>query len=150
MTETAEPRRVRGCPPYSTSTPDHCRTVSEVANYEFTQPLQAQPHAFFAHGQGQRYGAYGKVVHRRRVLHGAARYNNTYNTSPCGLCVCRCLSGILQRWKTRRWEDTLSCLLNTFIILARCRLTKTDHLDTLAPRAKLEINCIAHHVSNCF
>ena len=144
VTDSAETRRARGYQPYPTSNPDHRRTVSDVANYEFTQPPQAQPQAFFAHGPGQRYGAYGKVVHCLRVLHSIA----WFSTSACGLCRCRCLSRTLKRWKTRRWEDSPSRLLNAFVIIARFRHMNTNRLDTSAAKAKYEINCIAHHVSH--
>jgi hypothetical protein len=54
VTDVTEPQRARGYQPYSTSIPHHRRTVSDaLANYDFTQPPQAQPQAFFAHGQGQ-------------------------------------------------------------------------------------------------
>ena len=151
--DVAEPQRARGYQPYSTSSPRPRRSVTDaVANYDFTQPPQAQPQAFFAHGQGQRYGAYGKVVHRLRVLIQYRVAWRWYGTGACGLCLrrCLCLSRTSKRWKTRRWEDSLSSLLNPFVIIALSRISKTDHSDTSAPNAKLEINCIVHHVSNFF
>jgi len=150
VVDAAEVQRTRGYQPYSTSTPHHRRSVSDAAaNYDFTQPPQAQPQAFFAHGPGQRYGAYGKVVHLFLVLYRIVR--RWYSTGACDLCLSchrRCLSGNLKRWKTRRWEDTPSCLLN--IIIAFLRVMKTDPSDSSPRSAKFEINCIAHHVSNFY
>jgi hypothetical protein len=156
VADVQEPQRARGYQPYSTSSPHHRRSASEaVTDYDFSQPPQAQPQAFFAHGQGQRYGAYGKVVHRPKVpiLYRVAR--RWYSTGACALRRRRrlCLSGALGRWKTRRWEDPLSCLLNVFVLVpSRIRLMKTEAsmptpTRTLARKPKFEINCISHHVS---
>jgi len=154
VVDVAEPLRPRSVQPYSTSSSHHRRGVSDaVADYDFSQPPQAQPQAFFAHGQGQRYGPYGKVVHRPRVLilYRVARL--WYSTGACGLCPRRRLSRILGRWKTRRWEDNLSSLLNISIIIALFRITKTDPsmlTDTSSRKPKIEITCMIHHVSNFF
>ena len=141
MTGSAETRRACGYQPYPTSSPDHRRTVSDVAYHDFTQRPQAQPQALFDHGHGQRYGAYGRVVHCLRVLYGIARFS----TSACGLCCCRCLSRALKWWKTRRWEVS-SRLLNAFVIIARFRRMKMNRLDTSPPRAKFELDCICYGV----
>lgn len=166
VADIPEPQRGRGYQPYSTSSPHHRRSMSDVdtvADYDLTQLTQAQPPAFFTHGQGQRYGAYGKVVHRLKVpkLYWVAR--RWYSMGACGLCPRRGLSGTLGRWKTRRWEDPLSCLLNILVIIAPSRDMKTDRsmlkltttttptptpTPTSARKSKFEINCSCHHVSD--
>ena len=169
VADIPEPQRGRGYQPYSTPSPHHRRSMSDVdavADYDLSQLPQAQPPAFFTHGQGQRYGAYGKVVHRLKVpkLYWVAR--RWYSTGACGLCPRRGLSGTLGRWKTRRWEDLLSRLLNNLVIIALSRDMKTGHsmlkptttitltitptptpTATSARKAKFEINCSCHHVS---
>ena len=161
VADVPETQRGRGYQPYSTSSPHHHRGVSDsdaIADYDFTQPPHAQPPAFFAHGQGQRYGAYGKVVHRLKVLklYGVAR--RWYSMGPCGLCPRRGLSGTWGRWKTRRWEDHLSRVLNILVIIALPRIMKADHsMLTLTPSPTptsalepiFEIkNCSNRHVSD--
>jgi len=166
VADVPEPQRGHGYQPYSTSSPHHRRSVSDsdgVSDYDFTQPPHAQPPAFFAHGQGQRYGAYGKVVHRLKVLKLYWVARRWYSTGPCGLCPRRGLSGALGRWKTRRWEDPLSRLLNILVIIALPWIMKTDRsmltltltpTPTPTPTSALEpifeINCSNRHVSNFF
>ena len=168
VADIPEPQRGRGYQPYSTPSPHHRRSTSDVdavADYDLSQLPQAQPPAFFTHGQGQRYGAYGKVVHRLKVpkLYWVAR--RWYSMGACGLCPRRGLSGTLGRWKTRRWEDPLSCLLNILLIIALSRDMKMEHsmlkpttsplTTTTTPtptptstcKSKFEINCSCHHVS---
>ena len=154
VADVQEPQRARGYQPYSTSAPHHHRSASEaVTEYDFSQPPQAQPQAFFAHGQGQRYGAYGKVVHRPKASIPYRVAWRRYRTSACGLCGRRRLRlfGTLGRWKTRRWEDPSSRLLNIFVLVLS-RIMKTGasmpmHTRTLARKPKFEIHCIPHHVS---
>lgn len=158
MTDVQEPQpqRPRGYQPYSTSGTHHRRNLSDavtVTDYDFSQPPQAQPQAFFAHGQGQRYGAYGKVVHRSKVptLYRVV-WRRWYSTGASGaLCPRRHLSGTFGQWKTRRWEDPSSRLLNMFVLVFSRRTKMEASMPTrtltLAREPKFELNCISDHVS---
>jgi hypothetical protein len=87
VADVPEPQRGSGYQPYSTSSPHHRRSMSDsdaVADYDFTQPPQAQPPAFFAHGQGQSapsdYESGSFDAHAHALAHAHAHAHAHFST----------------------------------------------------------------------